>query len=137
MRKTICVAAAAMGLVGAAIAAEPPLYKAQDCSQLQVQMELNQCAGANADAADAALNATYKKLLKRADAKSAAALKETERAWIQYRDRECAREVGSQADGGSIWPMEMSNCLEDKTAARLKELKHSLDCPDGPSACGK
>lgn len=135
MRIIACVAAASMALP---VAAGVPLYKTRDCSRLAVQMELNACAGANAQAADAALNALYRQLLRQTpDAGSARLLKDSERAWIRYRDRECAQEVGSQQDGGSIWPMEMSNCLEDKTAARLRELKRRLDCPQGPAACAR
>ena len=123
---------------GAVFAAEKALYRTEDCSRMQVQMELNQCAGDNAEAADKALNVAYQKLLKEShDAKAQASLKQSERAWVAYRDKECASEVGPQEDGGSIWPMEMSNCLEDKTVARLRELNHRLDCPEGPLACTK
>jgi len=115
------------------------LYPKQDCSKAVTQMDLDQCAGANDAAADAALNASYKKLLAQAtDTKSATALKESERAWITYRDRECDREVGPREESGSIWPMEMSLCLEDKTAARLCELRRSNDLSQPPPpACPK
>ena len=138
MRGIFVGIAVVTAFAGAAFAAGGSLYKTEDCSKMMVQMDLNQCAGNNAQSADTALNAAYKALLKQhPDASSVASLKESEHAWMAYRDRECAREVGPQADGGSIWPMETSNCLEDKTAARLRELKHSLDCPEGPLACSK
>src|SRR5579863_5550579 len=102
--KLFVAVAAVLVSAGAAFAAGPALYKTQDCSKMSVQMELNQCAGSNADAADKALNAIYKQLLKQhPDASSAAGLKESERAWMDYRDKECAREIGPQSDGGSIW----------------------------------
>jgi uncharacterized protein YecT (DUF1311 family) len=132
------IAVAALVASGAAFAAGPALYKTQDCNMAVTQFDLNQCAGANADAADAALNVVYKRLLQvHPDTASVTRLKKSERAWVAYRDKACASEVGPQADGGSIWPMEMSNCLETKTAARLRELKHQLDCPEGPLACSK
>jgi uncharacterized protein YecT (DUF1311 family) len=56
------------------------------------------------------------------DPSSKEQLRNVERAWIAYRDKECAFEVGEQKDGGSIWPMQMSNCLEQMTAARIREL---------------
>jgi len=138
MRVKFLMAGVMLVAAGAASAAEPALYKTQDCNKGVTQYDLDQCAGANADAADAALNIAYKKLLQlHPDASSVARLKKSERAWIAYRDKECASEVGPQADGGSIWPMEMSNCLEKKTTQRLRELKHQLDCPEGPLACSK
>src|SRR5579864_2525272 len=116
MRGKLSVVGAVLVSVGVAFAGEKALYKTQDCSKAVVQFDLNQCAGANADAADAALNALYRQLLKQhPDAHATARLKKSERAWIAYRDKQCASEVGPQADGGSIWPMEMSNCLEEKT----------------------
>ena len=121
---------------GGADAQIAPLYPVKDCSQLTTQMELNQCAGANDQAADAALNKLYRQVMAdQTDAASKARLTEAERAWIAYRDKECAYEVGPQQDGGSIWPMEMSNCLEAVTAARLAELMKLRGCTAGVSAC--
>ncbi len=138
MRTGLIVIGAVLLSAGASLAAGTALYKTQDCNKAVTQYDLDQCAGANADAADAALNVAYKKLLRlHPDVASVTRLRKSERAWMAYRDKECASEVGPQADGGSIWPMEMSNCLETKTAARLRELKHELDCPEGPLACAK
>lgn len=112
------------------------LYPVRDCSQLVTQTELNQCAGANYEAADAALNKLYRQSLAgQADAASKRRLSEAERAWIAYRDRECAFEAGPQQGGGSIWPMEMSNCLENVTVERLHELTTLRGCTAGVSAC--
>jgi uncharacterized protein YecT (DUF1311 family) len=136
--RTIVVLGAAL-IASTAALAGAALYPKQDCSKAVTQMDLDQCAGANDTAADAALNAFYKKLMAQAsDAKAADALKESERAWIAYRDRECDREVGPREESGSIWPMEMSLCLEDKTASRLCELRRSNDLSQPPApACPK
>jgi uncharacterized protein YecT (DUF1311 family) len=107
-----------------AAAEEAALYPVEDCSRFAVQADLNTCAAANLAAADAALNAVYRQLMAQQDDKSAKdRLTDVERAWLAYRDKECAFEVGPQRDGGSIWPMEMSNCLERKTADRIRELE--------------
>jgi uncharacterized protein YecT (DUF1311 family) len=119
-----------------AVAADVIPYPVSDCAQLTVQMEINACAGANFEAADAALNKVYKQVMgQQNDTASKDQLREVERAWIAYRDRECALEVGPREDGGSIWPMEMSNCLEEKTAARIRELTKLRGCTAGVSAC--
>jgi uncharacterized protein YecT (DUF1311 family) len=117
--------------------AGPSLYPKQDCNKAVTQMDLDQCAGANDAAADAALNALYKTLLaQETDAKAVSALKESERAWVVYRDKECAREVGPREESGSIWPMEMSDCLEEQTARRLCELRRNNDLSAPPQpAC--
>jgi len=115
-----------------------PLYKVQDCSKAMVQMEINQCADANFESADHALNETYRKLMDaQPDQASKDKLRDSERSWVKFRDQECARQVGPREGGGSIWPMDMANCLETKTAERLRELHRSLDCPEGPNACAK
>ncbi len=115
-----------MTALGAAQAAaeDTALYPIEDCSRFTVQADLSKCATANLAAADAALNAVYRRLMAQQDNKASKdRLTDVERAWLAYRDRECAFEVGPQHDGGSIWPMEMSNCLEQKTADRIRELK--------------
>jgi uncharacterized protein YecT (DUF1311 family) len=112
------------------------LYPVTDCSGLTVQTGLNECAGTNYEAADAALNKLYRQQMAE-DADSATKLRlfEAERAWISYRDKECAYQVGPQQEGGSIWPMEMSNCLEQMTAARIRELTKLRGCTAGVSVC--
>ncbi len=119
-----------------AVANDVARYPVRDCGQFTTQMDLNECAGANLHAADAALNKVYQQVMaQQGDASSKEQLKDVERAWIGYRDKECAFEVGAQRDGGSIWPMEMSNCLEEKTAARIRELTRLRRCTAGVSAC--
>lgn len=112
-------------------------YAVKNCGQFTAQPDLNACAGANLEAADAALNKAYQALMtQQNDGASRRQLKDVESAWISYRDKECAYEVGPQQTGGSIWPMEMSNCLETMTAARLRELMRLRGCIAGASGCG-
>jgi uncharacterized protein YecT (DUF1311 family) len=125
-------------LTGGAAASDAPLYKTKDCDKEMVQMEMNLCAGANLDAANAELNHVYQKLMsQQTDPKSKDQLKDVERTWMSYRDKECAWEIGPQEDGGSIWPMAMDNCLQDQTDARIRELKSQLDCAEGDVSCKK
>jgi uncharacterized protein YecT (DUF1311 family) len=126
---------APMFLPGLASSQEAAPYPVRDCGQLTAQMELNACAGANFKAADAALNRIYQRVLsEQASGAAKDQLKEVERVWLAYRDKECALEVGPQQEGGSIWPMEMSNCLEEKTSVRIRELGKLGNCAAG--ACG-
>jgi uncharacterized protein YecT (DUF1311 family) len=132
----VTLAKALMLGVGGASAQTTTLYPVADCSHLTTQMELNQCADANNKAADAALNRLYQQVMaQQTDAASKQSLTDAERAWIAYRDKECAYQAGPQQEGGSIWPMEMSNCLEELTAARIRELTKLRGCTAGVSVC--
>ena len=105
-----------------AVAGDKP-YKAVDCSKLTVQMELNECAGANYAAADKALNEIYRMALSaQKDVSAKSRRRASERDWIARRDKSCADETGPQEEGGSIWPMEMNLCLQKKTDERIREL---------------
>ena len=133
----VCLLVCVLLVVAAdASAAETPLYKSEDCNRYTVQMDLNMCAGTNAEAADKKLNEVYKQVMdSRGDEAARASLRRSERDWIKYRDKHCDEEVGPQADGGSIWPMEMSNCLEQETAKRIRALQRMLTCTAGVSVC--
>jgi len=101
-------------------------YPTQDCNKANTQLELNQCAQANFESADRKLNEVYQSALDQAgDEGARTQLRDSERAWIAFRDQECARQVGPREGGGSIWPMNMASCLEEKTAHRIHELQRS------------
>ena len=124
-----------LGVAGA-VAEDAALYPVEDCGQFTTQMNINRCAGANLEAANAPLNKIYQQVMVRQSGTSSKEqLKNVKRTWIAYRDKECAFEVGPQKNGGSIWPMEMSNCLEQMTAARIRELTKLRGCTAGVSAC--
>lgn len=130
------IAIAAVLAAGCAAAGPGELYRTQDCNAATNQRDLNLCADANYAAADRALNDLYRQLMARQhDEASRLRLRDDERAWISYRDKDCARQVGPREGGGSIWPLDMATCLKDRTDARLRELKRSLDCPEGYNAC--
>jgi uncharacterized protein YecT (DUF1311 family) len=102
-------------------------YKQEDCGKLTVQMELNKCAGTNYAAADKALNALYRRAIAlQKDLKARTRLRASERDWIVSRDKSCADEVGPQEEGGSIWPMEMNTCLQEKTDDRIRALERMM-----------
>lgn len=110
--------------VGAAGADSP--FKDIDCHKAQTQMELNYCADKAFQVEDKKLNALYRKLMASSDAKTQALLRAAERSWLAYRDSECEYET-SDSDGGSIHPMEGSDCLAEKTKAHIRELQASGD----------
>ena len=126
----IAALALMMTLSAAGVRAEDaPPYPVTDCGKFTTQMDLNECAVGNLKSADGALNETYQALMAKQDeAVSKQRLKSAQRAWIAYRDRECAFEVGPQEGGGTIWPTENAGCLEEITATRIRELKQAIKC---------
>ena len=107
-----------------------------DCANAMAQMELNQCAYQDWEAADANLNAAYKTamaLMKEWDAGmpagekgGAEALKEAQRAWITFRDKACEAE-GYAMKGGSAEPLLVYGCMRVLTEERTSHLTGLVD----------
>jgi uncharacterized protein YecT (DUF1311 family) len=131
----IIALAVIMTLSAAGVCAEDARpYPVTDCGKFTTQMDLNKCAVDNLKSSDKALNVAYQALMaKQDDAASKRRLKDAQRAWIAFRDHECAFEVGPQETGGTIWPTEISGCLEEITATRIRALTQLRSCM--PIAC--
>ncbi|MGE0971036.1 lysozyme inhibitor LprI family protein [Klebsiella sp. WOUb02] len=107
---------------------------ADECANANNQMEMNQCTAAQYQAADGKLNQTYQQALKRASGGQQALLKKSQLAWIALRDADCAF-LASGAEGGSIQPMLINQCMADKTVERESYLSSLLQCEDGDQSC--
>jgi uncharacterized protein YecT (DUF1311 family) len=55
-------------------------------------------------------------------------LKEAQRAWINFRDKDCAYSAGPQSEGGSLWYIEYSGCMIARTKNRIRELDFYVKC---------
>ncbi|MFP5076905.1 lysozyme inhibitor LprI family protein [Rhizobium sp. YIM 134829] len=108
------------------------------CSEAVTQADMTICARQDYGEADQALNTAYRNAMTRAIAMdkdladlgegmtgAAEALRAAQRAWIPYRDGQCAL-VGFSARGGSMEPMLVAQCLADLSRARTKELDAAL-----------
>ena len=114
------------------IAGPLPAQPASDCGNAITQLDLNQCAAADYEAADRDLNRVWKQARARAqelDAELEGRLKGAEeallaaqRGWIAYRDGHC-KLAGFDARGGSMEPMLVSGCLAGTTRSRTRELQ--------------
>ena len=116
------------GFAGAAEAKE--VCDRNDDSQTMMTI----CAGQDYSAADAELNRVYQKLVKDSDAGTLKLLKTAQRAWISFRDAECAYATAG-SEGGSIHPMEVSMCLTTVTEDRIKQLEADNTCEEGDVSC--
>ena len=95
----------------------------------QSQFEMNETAEREAAKADKELNQVYRKVLGSLDAEGAKLLKESQRAWIAYRDAE-AKFAADEARGGSMAPMLYSGTLATLTKERVKRLKQGSESAD-------
>lgn len=122
---------------------DPPI----DCTNAMATHEMNACAEKDLEKADAELNAVYKKALAAIpematdepyDAKSwETALRESQRAWVAFRDAECSKHVPMFWTGGSGATVEILGCIREKTEARTKELKERYEPDDSAESAGK
>jgi uncharacterized protein YecT (DUF1311 family) len=129
MRRLIC------GVV--LLIATPALARAQSpaCATAATQTDMNACAAREYQKHDAEMNEIYGKLLaKLTDPHQQALLKEAERAWIAYRDKQCAFQTSGSEDG-SIHPLIVATCLDEKTDVHSAELNRQLNCQEGDPSC--
>ncbi|GEN27780.1 hypothetical protein HVA01_14260 [Halovibrio variabilis] len=106
------------------------------CASANTQTELNQCTAQAHQAADDELNAVYQTLVSRLEGNSVSLekLRAAQRAWIGFRDAECAFE-SSAVEGGSALPMVRNGCLEALTEARTERLQEHAHCEEGDISC--
>ncbi|WP_254634166.1 lysozyme inhibitor LprI family protein [Mesorhizobium sp. GbtcB19] len=129
MKRLLCAA----GL--ASLFAMPAAHAAAvDCAAAKTQADLATCTATDAAAADAALNAVYKALAGRLAAADLGRLRDAQRAWIPFRDKECAFRTQPYADG-SVHSSLVEACKAELTKARLAQLQHQLQCPEGDLSC--
>ncbi|RTM11220.1 MAG: DUF1311 domain-containing protein [Hyphomicrobiales bacterium] len=124
------------GAVSLALFLTTPASRAAsiDCGSAKTQAELATCTAKDAASADAALNAVYKALSGRLGHADLERLREAQRAWIPFRDKECAFRTQPYADG-SVYPSLVGVCKEELTKTRLAQLQHQLQCPEGDLSC--
>jgi len=113
----------------------PPAHAAApDCGAAKTQADLATCTAKDAASADAALNAVYKALAGRLAPADLKRLRDAQRAWIPFRDKECAFRTQPYADG-SVYSTLVETCRTELTKARLAQLQHQLQCPEGDLSC--
>lgn len=111
------------------------ILRAQECDRSDdSQQMMNICANEDYQAADAKLNTAYQDLIGSEDANGKKLLQTAQRAWIAFRDADCAHTTASSA-GGSIHSMVVSQCLTKLTNDRIKQLAASANCEEGDVSC--
>ena len=106
-----------------------------DCSRAEAQTDLTLCAIQSRDAADAALQRTYERVMEKIDSRQGKTLlRRAQKAWLAYRDRECDFE-SSGSQGGSIHPMQVAACQSAMIHSRIMQLEHQLSCDETDPSC--
>ena len=108
--------------------AAPSLQIAQtvQCREDGTMIEMKKCAQDKYVKVDKELNQTYQKLMANLnDNQRKERLISAQRAWIQFRDQSCSYEA-SEALGGTLEGLLLTNCLTRVTAERTSDLKEYL-----------
>jgi len=106
--------AVAVGLVAAQPANDP-------CAGMTTA-EMRECLNQRYTQADAALNQLYQQLLSQLSTTQQSKLREAQRAWIHFRDKQAAF-VASATEGGTMEPLLSVTALTAMTEKRIAELK--------------
>ncbi|MBW4664821.1 MAG: DUF1311 domain-containing protein [Chroococcus sp. CMT-3BRIN-NPC107] len=118
--------AAVISLFGRQSIAAPQLAPTINCDKATNTVEINECTGREAKAADRALNQTYQKLRPKLSTKQRQRLTQAQLEWIKFRDRTCEYEAG-EWEGGTGATSAYLSCLARVTTQRTADLQSYLD----------
>lgn len=97
------------------------------CDQMPNTLSIINCIGEKSDVWDRRLNIAYGNLRSRlrewGQEDQVIRLRDAQRAWIAYRDQNCAYYANT---GGSLGRVEAAECLRSMTAYRTLELERAL-----------
>ncbi|MGD1849695.1 MAG: lysozyme inhibitor LprI family protein [Cyanophyceae cyanobacterium] len=102
------------------------------CDDPQNQQELNRCAFQTLTQENQRLNDTYRGLFPNLSEQRQQLLRNSQVAWVAYRDREC-RFYDSSAEGGSLQPLLSSGCKARLTRDRTRLLQRYRDGLGSPA----
>ncbi|RIX26978.1 lysozyme inhibitor LprI family protein [Sphingomonas edaphi] len=83
--------------------------------------DILECLQARSERWDKQLNVNFRNALQRAEGPQKAALRQAQRAWIEYRDANCEAYGARQ---GSLRLIEAAECIRSMTAERASELQN-------------
>lgn len=118
---------AALAIFAALMFAPAQAEDDSDSNCISGQSNMDACSSPIYTVADAKLNLAYRALREVLSAPERIKLRDAERAWIAYRDKECEFEAMGSV-GGTDHPHEVARCLADRTNTRLAELNRMVAC---------
>jgi uncharacterized protein YecT (DUF1311 family) len=117
--------AASLSLAQAAEPLDLALPHKNLCSHGNMR-EMNQCLAQEYKNVDATLNSTYKKLS--GALYDPSMLKESQLAWVKFRDLECKFKASGVLEESSEYPYTKNACLIDLTLKRIRDLDLVTEC---------
>ncbi|OAT39229.1 lysozyme inhibitor LprI family protein [Proteus myxofaciens] len=96
-----------------------------NCRNASSQLEINQCSDQEFKEKDKELTKLYRYYYIKLDSSRKSQLQKSQHAWKIFRDLSCQYEA-NYYEGGSLASMIYSNCLKDKTKARINDLKNYI-----------
>jgi uncharacterized protein YecT (DUF1311 family) len=135
---TVCLVA--LALFPPAAAAQTP-EGAGDCyARAGTQLELNQCAALEFEAADQELNTVYQSVIQKHEANEAflEKLRVAQRAWIAFRDAELEAMFPHKDEPryyGSVFPLCWHNYLAKVTEERTRKLRRWIEGVEEGDVC--
>ncbi len=130
----LCLSLALPWAAATAPATPAPNELPADCSKAETQRQINACAYADFEHAQAAYAATFRDLSGGLDNAQRTLLRSAQTAWLQYRTAACDFEAAG-VRGGSAEPMVRLQCQSRMTRERTAELRRHLSCPEGDVSC--
>jgi uncharacterized protein YecT (DUF1311 family) len=114
------------------VAAGGPPHNCPDQSQAGLDM----CASNELQYADRIMNSLYRALRADMSPQEAQRFVLAQRAWLNWRDRECEMQThGGFGAPGTITPMMMNECLRDMTRDRVDRFRDFTKCAPGDLSC--
>ena len=104
--------------------AGPVAAQEHPCDGAETQIDLNECSYVAWEEADVELNEAYAAAMGVVEPygePAQEAFRDAQRAWIAFRDADCAAEAALW-EGGSAEPMILYGCLETVTLQRTDDL---------------
>ena len=109
----------------------PSMASAQsplNCDSERSQREFNLCAIQKYKEADSKMNRVYQQQLTYLGITQKERLRDSQRAWITYREKACFYETGPPEDSGSMWTQQNLNCQTRLTKQRTEILSMYVQC---------
>ena len=96
------------------------------------QREINACAAQRFSQADDEMNRLYHRQMQRSSSRNKDSLRQSQRAWVLFRDRACEYEAGPRKDLRSLMLGIDLLCRSSLTEQRNETLKQYLACTGAP-----
>lgn len=128
MKYLLTIIAVSISLLGEQSIAAPQIAQTINCAKATTTVEINECAGRAAKAADRLLNQAYQKLTRKISSQQKQRLTQAQLDWIKFRDRTCEFEAG-ELGGGTASTAAYLSCITRVTTQRTADLQRYLEFP--------